>query len=157
MPTHAANSRLMSYFSHSLVAVVIAFFLCYAPLYLQRLLLAIVTLNASRRIDSAVWSNHMAYLYVLSGVTFYVGSAINPILYNVLSNKYRRAFVNLCHCRSKHRTQFSENHRRQVLHTDRQKVLAEQQRQDKLGTGKNRRTTLNLNSKKPVSTNSARL
>jgi hypothetical protein len=43
----------------------------------------------------------MAYLYIISGVTFYFGSIINPILYNVVSNKYRRAFRDLFCCRLK--------------------------------------------------------
>ena len=89
-----------------LVAVVIAFFICYAPLYLQRLLLAIMTLNGKLNVPSSFTSDLMAYLYILSGLTFYFGSAINPILYNVVSNKYRRAFRNLCCCRQSHRRKF---------------------------------------------------
>ncbi|CAF2763889.1 unnamed protein product [Rotaria sp. Silwood2] len=76
----------------TLVAVVIAFFVCYAPLYLQRLLLAIITLYSNFNFELSLFSNFMAYLYVISGITFYFGSVINPILYNVISNKYRRAF-----------------------------------------------------------------
>ncbi|CAF3756749.1 unnamed protein product [Rotaria sp. Silwood1] len=83
----------------TLVAVVIAFFVCYAPLYLQRLLLAIITLYSNFNIELSLFSNFMAYLYVISGITFYFGSVINPILYNVISNKYRRAFCDLFHCR----------------------------------------------------------
>ncbi|UJR14989.1 hypothetical protein I4U23_001967 [Adineta vaga] len=83
----------------TLVAVVSAFFICYAPLYLQRLVLAIINLNANILTEFTFLSNFMAYLYVLSGITFYFGSVINPILYNVVSNKYRRAFRNLVCCR----------------------------------------------------------
>ncbi|CAF2710677.1 unnamed protein product [Rotaria sp. Silwood2] len=83
----------------TLVAVVIAFFVCYAPLYLQRLLLAIITLYSNFNFELSLFSNFMAYLYVISGITFYFGSVINPILYNVISNKYRRAFCDLFHCR----------------------------------------------------------
>ncbi|CAF4698653.1 unnamed protein product, partial [Rotaria sp. Silwood2] len=83
----------------TLVAVVIAFFVCYAPLYLQRLLLAIITLYSNFNFELSLFSNFMAYLYVISGITFYFGSVINPILYNVISNKYRRAFCYLFHCR----------------------------------------------------------
>jgi len=82
-----------------LVAVVIAFFVCYAPLYLQRLILAILTLNSNLNTDSLFLTNFLAYLYVISGITFYFGSVINPILYNVVSNKYRRAFRDLFSCR----------------------------------------------------------
>lgn len=81
------------------MAVVIAFFVCYAPLYLQRLLLAIMQINTHLTSDSPLFSRILAYLYVISGVTFYFGSVINPILYNVVSNKYRRAFGDLFCCR----------------------------------------------------------
>jgi hypothetical protein len=81
------------------VAVVIGFFVCYAPLYLQRLVVAIMTLKSNT--DSNFLAKFMGYLYVISGVTFYLGSIINPILYNVVSNKYRRAFLNLFCCRLK--------------------------------------------------------
>jgi ABC-type multidrug transport system fused ATPase/permease subunit len=81
------------------VAVVIAFFVCYAPLYLQRLLSAIMVLNSNLNSDSVAFSNMMAYLFIISGMTFYFGSVINPILYNVVSNKYRRAFRDLFFCR----------------------------------------------------------
>jgi hypothetical protein len=90
------------------VAVVIAFFVCYAPLYLQRLVVAIMTLKSN--IDSIFLANFMAYLYVISGVTFYFGSVINPILYNVVSNKYRRAFRDLFCCRLKtNQTELNKN------------------------------------------------
>ncbi|CAF0808420.1 unnamed protein product [Adineta ricciae] len=82
----------------TLVAVVIAFFVCYAPLYVQRLLLAIMNLNLTRIFESDVFANIIAYLYVISGTTYYFGSVVNPILYNVVSNKYRRAFRNLFFC-----------------------------------------------------------
>lgn len=33
------------------------------------------------------------YLYLLTGVLFYVSSAVNPVLYNLLSAAYRRSFL----------------------------------------------------------------
>src|SRR5689334_23168758 len=67
------QKRFPYYFSlnchFSLVAVVIAFFACYAPLYLQRLLSAIMGFNSNLNPDSHVFSNIMAYLYVISGTT----------------------------------------------------------------------------------------
>lgn len=96
-----------------LVAVVIAFFVCYAPLYLQRLLLAIITLCSNLNVEISSLSNFMAYLYVISGITFYFGSVINPILYNVISNKYRRAFIDLFRCRSLHKKRVNKSHQKQ--------------------------------------------
>ncbi|CAF3424006.1 unnamed protein product, partial [Rotaria sp. Silwood2] len=59
----------------------------------------ILTLYSNFNFELSLFSNFMAYLYVVSGITFYFGSVINPILYNVISNKYRRAFCDLFHCR----------------------------------------------------------
>ena len=92
--------------------MVIAFFVCYAPLYLQRLLVAIMGLLTNLNSDSPVFSKVIAYLYVISGATFYFGSVINPILYNVVSNKYRRAFRDLFYCRLTCKTKAATNQRK---------------------------------------------
>ncbi|XP_014475725.1 PREDICTED: neuromedin-U receptor 2-like [Dinoponera quadriceps] len=77
-----------------LVAVVIAFFICWAPFHVQRLI-AIYGTNTEDHITSnGPW---MEFLYLLmtyvSGVLYYVSTTINPILYNIMSNKFRMAFM----------------------------------------------------------------
>ncbi|CAF3798872.1 unnamed protein product [Rotaria sp. Silwood1] len=104
----------------TLVTVVIAFFICYAPLYLQRLLSAIISLNSNIYFDSYIFSNIMGYLYVISGITFYFGSIINPILYNVVSNKYRRAFRDLFCCHLTYKTKTNINNQRKFFQTNSQ-------------------------------------
>jgi hypothetical protein len=101
------------------VAVVSAFFVCYAPLYLQRLLSAIMGLNSSFNSESYLFGNIMAYLYVISGMTFYFGSVINPILYNVVSNKYRRAFRDLVFCRLTCKTKSNIKNQRKCFQVNR--------------------------------------
>ena len=66
-------------------AVVIAFFLCWAPFHAQRL--GYVYFK-----ESHVFRTINEYLMYLSGICYYVSSTINPILYNVMSAKYRQAF-----------------------------------------------------------------
>ncbi|KAK9294786.1 hypothetical protein QLX08_010722 [Tetragonisca angustula] len=77
-----------------LVAVVIAFFICWAPFHVQRLI-AIYGTNAEDHISSN--SKLAEFLYLLftyiSGVLYYVSTSINPILYNIMSNKFRVAFM----------------------------------------------------------------
>ncbi|KAG7204445.1 hypothetical protein KM043_004881 [Ampulex compressa] len=77
-----------------LVAVVIAFFTCWAPFHVQRLV-AIYGTNTEDHITSN--SKWMEFLYLLmtyiSGVLYYVSTTINPILYNIMSNKFRVAFM----------------------------------------------------------------
>jgi len=101
------------------VAVVSVYFVCYAPLYLQRLLLAIITLNSNLHSEFHLLSNFLAYLYVISGITFYFGSVINPILYNIVSNKYRRAFRDLVCCRLKHRRKLTKTINQHLLQINR--------------------------------------
>ncbi|XP_011872580.1 PREDICTED: neuromedin-U receptor 2-like [Vollenhovia emeryi] len=77
-----------------LVAVVIAFFICWAPFHVQRLI-AIYGTNTEDHITSnGPW---MGFIYLLmtyvSGVFYYVSTTINPILYNIMSNKFRMAFM----------------------------------------------------------------
>lgn len=77
-----------------LVAVVIAFFICWAPFHVQRLI-AIYGTNTEDHITSnGPW---MEFLYILmtyvSGVFYYVSTTINPILYNIMSHKFRIAFT----------------------------------------------------------------
>lgn len=68
-----------------LAVVVIAFFLCWAPFHAQRL--GYVYFK-----ESHVFRIINEYLMYVSGITYYVSSTINPILYNVMSAKYRAAF-----------------------------------------------------------------
>ncbi|KAL7079320.1 hypothetical protein ACQ4LE_001149 [Meloidogyne hapla] len=79
-----------------LVSVVVMFFLCWLPFHIQRLLS--IYLNETEnngdekeQPSSAVFSLFSVVFYI-SGYCYYSNSACNPILYNILSAKYRRAF-----------------------------------------------------------------
>ena len=65
--------------------VVFSFFLCWAPFHAQRL--GYVYFK-----ESPVFRVINEYLMYVSGICYYVSSTINPILYNVMSVKYRQAF-----------------------------------------------------------------
>lgn len=77
-----------------LVAVVIAFFICWAPFHVQRLIAIYGTNKEDHITSNGPW---MEFLYLLmtyvSGVFYYVSTTINPILYNIMSNKFRMAFM----------------------------------------------------------------
>lgn len=68
-----------------LSAVVIAFFLCWAPFHSQRLLYLYGQ-------DLVHFTDINAWLYYVTGVLYFFGSTVNPILYNLMSVKYRMAF-----------------------------------------------------------------
>ncbi|XP_055956692.1 pyrokinin-1 receptor [Patella vulgata] len=69
-----------------LVAVVVAFFVCWAPFHAQRLLVVYV-----EDWTSTLMQVHDC-LYYISGVLYYISSTINPILYSIMSVKFRQAF-----------------------------------------------------------------
>ncbi|KAJ0175642.1 hypothetical protein K1T71_008801 [Dendrolimus kikuchii] len=72
-----------------LVAVALAFFICWAPFHVQRLM-AIYGKSLEKPSDTY----YLVYIVLtfLSGVLYFLSTAINPILYNIMSNKFRNAF-----------------------------------------------------------------
>ncbi|XP_014224679.1 pyrokinin-1 receptor-like isoform X1 [Trichogramma pretiosum] len=79
-----------------LVAVVVAFFICWAPFHMQRL---IATYGKKEHFEdySKESSIKIQMLYAIftyvSGVFYYISTTINPILYNIMSHKFREAFM----------------------------------------------------------------
>ncbi|XP_017573432.1 neuromedin-U receptor 2 [Pygocentrus nattereri] len=72
-----------------LAVVVLVFAICWAPFHIDRLLWSFIT----------QWTDHMhnvfEYVHLLSGVLFYLSSAVNPIIYNLLSSRFRERFFEL--------------------------------------------------------------
>ncbi|XP_067099557.1 growth hormone secretagogue receptor a [Osmerus mordax] len=73
-----------------LVVVVLAFVLCWFPFHVGRYLL-----SRSSEEGSPWWSLLSEYCSLVSVVLFYLSAAINPILYNTMSRKYRSAAARL--------------------------------------------------------------
>jgi len=75
-----------------LVVVVFAFFFCWTPFHAQRLMFVLVTLYGE-------WTTTLTsvqhILFTISGVFFYFNSTLNPILYSVLSKRFRRGFSDI--------------------------------------------------------------
>jgi len=70
------------------------FFLCWAPFHAQRLLYIYAQ-------DSDYYPDLNEWLYILSGCLYYFSTTVNPILYNLMSIKYREAFKRTICCRTK--------------------------------------------------------
>ncbi|KAJ8412310.1 hypothetical protein AAFF_G00145770 [Aldrovandia affinis] len=72
-------------------AVVLAFVLCWLPYHARRLMYCFVT----------EWTDGLYdfyhYFYMVTNVLFYVSSAINPVLYNLVSANYRQIFFSTLH------------------------------------------------------------
>lgn len=77
-----------------LIAVVIAFFICWLPFHIQRLIAIYGTNKEDHITSNGPW---MEFIYLLmtyvSGIFYYASTTINPILYNIMSNKFRMAFM----------------------------------------------------------------
>ncbi|KYN04891.1 PREDICTED: neuromedin-U receptor 2-like [Cyphomyrmex costatus] len=76
-----------------LVAVVVAFFICWAPFHAQRLL-AVYAQSSSSEPEATVVIVYTTLTYV-SGVFYYLSTTVNPLLYNIMSNKFREAFKSM--------------------------------------------------------------
>ncbi|CAL8336772.1 unnamed protein product [Lota lota] len=72
-----------------LAIVVAAFGVCWAPFHIERLLWSSIS----------QWTDTMHAVYqcvhILSGILFYLSSAVNPIIYNLLSTRFRECFREL--------------------------------------------------------------
>nr|XP_055039442.1 neuromedin-U receptor 2 [Misgurnus anguillicaudatus]XP_055039443.1 neuromedin-U receptor 2 [Misgurnus anguillicaudatus] len=66
--------------------VVLVFAICWAPFHIDRLLWSFIT-NWTDRMH-----NIFEYVHIISGVLFYLSSAVNPIIYNLLSSRFRERF-----------------------------------------------------------------
>ena len=68
------------------VAVVLAFFICWAPFHAQRLMATHVTEpTPAEEIIFGILTH-------ISGIAYYISATINPILYSIMSLKFRQAF-----------------------------------------------------------------
>ncbi|EJY57320.1 AAEL017335-PA, partial [Aedes aegypti] len=71
--------------TEELAAVVITFFVCWAPFHAQRLLFLYAR-------DWQHFNTVNTWLFSVAGWLYYVSCTVNPILYNVMSHRYRVAF-----------------------------------------------------------------
>ncbi|XP_039214134.1 neurotensin receptor type 1 [Crotalus tigris] len=90
-------------------AVVIAFVVCWLPYHVRRLMYCYIS--------EKQWSDFLYdfyhYFYMLTNILFYVSSAINPVLYNLVSTNFRQiffsTFISIClpSRKKKKRTKFN--------------------------------------------------
>ncbi|XP_020282910.1 neuropeptides capa receptor-like isoform X2 [Pseudomyrmex gracilis] len=72
-----------------LSAVVIAFFMCWAPFHIQRILY-VYQIPLLEEIDE--------WLFPIAGLLYYFSCTVNPILYCIMSKKYRTEFKRILGC-----------------------------------------------------------
>ncbi|KAK4881183.1 hypothetical protein RN001_004502 [Aquatica leii] len=72
-------------------AVVVAFFVCWAPFHTQRLVAIYGTIPIDHEDRQKFFKIYEIVTYT-SGILYYFSTTINPVLYNIMSNKFREAF-----------------------------------------------------------------
>ncbi|XP_051980446.1 neuromedin-U receptor 1 [Xyrauchen texanus] len=78
-----------------LFVLVVMFGICWAPFHTDRLMWSFMDQKSS---DHMEIFQVYEYVHVISGVFFYLSSAINPILYNLMSTRFREMFKEvMCH------------------------------------------------------------
>ncbi|XP_036038960.1 neurotensin receptor type 1 [Onychomys torridus] len=75
-------------------AVVIAFVVCWLPYHIRRLMFCYI----SDEQWTAFLFDFYHYFYMLTNALFYISSAINPILYNLVSANFRQVFLSTLAC-----------------------------------------------------------
>lgn len=78
-----------------IVAVVVSFFICWVPFHAQRLLASYLVKQENR--NQLLLDIYLKLTYI-SGVMYYLSSTINPLLYQLMSAKFRLAFKETFHC-----------------------------------------------------------
>ncbi|KAM4835866.1 neuromedin-U receptor 1 [Thomomys bottae] len=90
-----------------LVVLVVVFGLCWAPFHAERLMWSFVSHWSECLLLSFQW------VHILSGVFFYFSSAANPVLYSLMSSRFRETFWEAlglrtqCHRHARHNSSHS--------------------------------------------------
>lgn len=76
----------------STVVLVVVFAICWAPFHTDRLMWSFINDWTESHLEI------FQYVHIISGVFFYLSSAVNPILYNLMSTRFREMFKEvMCH------------------------------------------------------------
>lgn len=86
------HSRARRQVVYMLLTVVVSFFVCLSP---YRLLIFYIVIAPAEQIAAIDYDTFFCLLNFCR-IMFYLNSAGNPILYNLMSSKFRRGFLKLC-------------------------------------------------------------
>lgn len=73
-----------------LSVLVLVFSVCWAPFHTDRLMWSYM--DTSKKEHRRIFG----HFHIISGVFFYLSSAVNPILYNLMSTRFREMFSHIC-------------------------------------------------------------
>nr|BAO01085.1 neuropeptide GPCR A35 [Nilaparvata lugens] len=83
------NQKSQNHVIRMLIVVVVAFFICWAPFHAQRLLALYASSQGTNSETVIAIYNILTHT---SGILYYLSTTINPLLYNIMSHKFRDAF-----------------------------------------------------------------
>lgn len=86
---NSSSNWTFQFFFLVAVAVAVAFFLCWAPFHSQRLM---AVYGKSSSLTSDLFRHIYTALTYVSGVLYFMSTCINPLLYSIMSRKFRTAF-----------------------------------------------------------------
>lgn len=69
--------------------LVVVFGLCWAPFHVDRLMWSYIDISSDQHLKI------FEHVHLVSGVLFYLSSAVNPILYNLMSTRFREMFSHI--------------------------------------------------------------
>uniref|UniRef100_A0A3B4H0K0 Neuromedin U receptor 1 n=1 Tax=Pundamilia nyererei TaxID=303518 RepID=A0A3B4H0K0_9CICH len=76
----------------NILVLVVVFGICWAPFHTDRLMWSFISDWTDTHLEI------FQYVHITSGVFFYLSSAVNPILYNLMSTRFREMFKEvMCH------------------------------------------------------------
>lgn len=86
-----------------LIAVVAAFFFCWAPFHAQRIMAVYGKIMKKSFSSDDLFMRVYIVLTYISGITYFLSTCINPFLYNIMSHKFRNAskLTLVVHCLSR--------------------------------------------------------
>ncbi|KAJ6635692.1 Thyrotropin-releasing hormone receptor [Pseudolycoriella hygida] len=137
--SHGNRSNVLKYRKQvifMLGAVVLSFFVCLLPFRALTLWIIIVP---SETILSLGIDGYYSLLYFCR-IMLYLNSAMNPILYNLMSSKFRDGFLRLLHCKSFVKNRLVSGTRKGTFHTT-STNLSSSQSGDKRKSSRNREDT----------------
>lgn len=93
--TSSSSPPTLNNNAKSSVAVVVSFFICWVPFHAQRLLASYLVKDENQ--NQLLLDIYLKLTYI-SGVMYYLSSTINPLLYQLMSAKFRLAFKETFKC-----------------------------------------------------------
>ena len=103
------RKKLKKQVMNLLISIVLLFFICHLPF---RVLGIWIVFENEAKLASLGLETYFNILYSCR-IMFYLNHAVNPIIYNFASTKFRSALMYMCTCRTRYSFHIARKHKRQ--------------------------------------------